>query len=1131
MSQIDILQFELERRVILFKPSTTLPDNTQLGFNADPNTIVTPSTAGETLVYNCPSGTWYLQGNGTLWYKESSPNTWVSPSGAPSGKEKYSYEFDTTSTGTLNPYNIPSGKDFIIFLNSTTIDITTIAAGTDGQKLNLFNATGNPLTVTHGSGVISFTGADVDIPNGAVMHLSYDGTINTAWIMIDVTSVSASGGASDFIALTDTPSAYTGNALRPVKVSRDETELEFEDPTYNEDSTTSSANVVKYDVDGRRYVTIQNSLVETINGFTDSNGLVDGQLFTILNGKFDASDLTIIHNFTADDDRLITPNLENIILPFLASLTIRWSETTGGDFWIVESISYGGVPNYSSASNGDVLTIDSGQPSWQPPATSGGSGYSILYDNTQYSNPPNSNIINDYDLGSDNYAILTNGSSSNIELTGVQTTPAQQDGDVVRILNATTTQIRIRRDNANSLAANRITTIGLPVDVWVQPYWEVTLMYVTSPVSIWAVVNIQRTNSDLFYEDSSSTGAESGYGDAGLYNAVRFTSGTLTSIDGILPKGDGKELIIYNGQSGSFDLIHSTSANGIVCPDNVDLTIPPSGSAVLKYDESSGNWFVISSSLGSSSGGGETNTASNVGTGIGVFKTKSGADLQLRSIQSGLSDTLTVTENASTNEIDITPILANISEAEAGTDANKLMTPVTTKASIEFERGFTWVVSTTSIPTPHATLSDFLNSVDFASGHSVYIKSGTYSGSTSVNLKNNQTLFFERGSSLSSAFQSSPGVTNISIFGYPDLGNCTFQGNNSFFQLGTIGTLSIGTSNYINMHCISCTSFTTSSGTGREVVIGTVTQNSSTAVQILNSSISKYTIYNLSGSNGGFRLSGSNYQVDSFATRNAVYLQGCTEVTFNSFRSQSSNTYFIIQGTNTRNRLYINSLSPTINQYLFAVFTASASLTDSNIDIQYAALNTTTNADIFNFIQTATINNNVININKIFCNNTGSTINLIDTTAAITFNNNKLNINHIEGTATPTLQITNTSTITGSNNSLSISANNYLYNETDNTKPDIGIFRNYNIRIQISATGSINLGSQPAKYFVYVENEPHRSATYYYSPSNQRLSDFHSDFADSDTASKISLFDNSGSLNIKNNTATDPISLIIKKEI
>jgi len=77
MATLDSLQFEMQRRVVLFKSTTTMPDNSLLGFNGDPNTVSNGITPGQTLMYNSPTGTYYIQDNGTLWYKKEMQNVWV----------------------------------------------------------------------------------------------------------------------------------------------------------------------------------------------------------------------------------------------------------------------------------------------------------------------------------------------------------------------------------------------------------------------------------------------------------------------------------------------------------------------------------------------------------------------------------------------------------------------------------------------------------------------------------------------------------------------------------------------------------------------------------------------------------------------------------------------------------------------------------------------------------------------------------------------------------------------------------------------------------------------------------------------------------------------------------------------
>ena len=75
---VEVLGFEMSRRVALFQSGTLLSDKTTfLGYNGDPNNATT-NTSGETLLRNSPIGTLYIENNGTMWRKTNKPNnTWV----------------------------------------------------------------------------------------------------------------------------------------------------------------------------------------------------------------------------------------------------------------------------------------------------------------------------------------------------------------------------------------------------------------------------------------------------------------------------------------------------------------------------------------------------------------------------------------------------------------------------------------------------------------------------------------------------------------------------------------------------------------------------------------------------------------------------------------------------------------------------------------------------------------------------------------------------------------------------------------------------------------------------------------------------------------------------------------------
>jgi len=75
-------QFEIERRVVLFKSTTTLPSGSPLGYNGNPNSVINGNSDGETLLYNSPIGTTYMQDSGVFWVKKVSQNIWEVLSGA-----------------------------------------------------------------------------------------------------------------------------------------------------------------------------------------------------------------------------------------------------------------------------------------------------------------------------------------------------------------------------------------------------------------------------------------------------------------------------------------------------------------------------------------------------------------------------------------------------------------------------------------------------------------------------------------------------------------------------------------------------------------------------------------------------------------------------------------------------------------------------------------------------------------------------------------------------------------------------------------------------------------------------------------------------------------------------------------
>ncbi|WYL99200.1 MAG: hypothetical protein HEQ19_06365 [Gloeotrichia echinulata CP02] len=93
---------------------------------------------------------------------------------------------------------------------------------------------------------------------------------------------------------------------------------------------------------------------------------------------------------------------------------------------------------------------------------------------------------------------------------------------------------------------------------------------------------------------------------------------------------------------------------------SVSSTAPTNGQAIV-WNSTSSTWQPTTIS-----GSGEINTASNVGTGgVGVFRQKTGVNLEFRNINAG-SNRITVTSDTVANEIDIDVIEANLSLPNLG---------------------------------------------------------------------------------------------------------------------------------------------------------------------------------------------------------------------------------------------------------------------------------------------------------------------------------------------------------------------------------------------------------------------------------------------------------------------------------
>ncbi|NIP30405.1 MAG: hypothetical protein GTN59_07545, partial [Candidatus Dadabacteria bacterium] len=133
-----------------------------------------------------------------------------------------------------------------------------------------------------------------------------------------------------------------------------------------------------------------------------------------------------------------------------------------------------------------------------------------------------------------------------------------------------------------------------------------------------------------------------------------FTGFTLDAPNGSPQNVTNGQSILFNTSSGLTASIEGTRS--VVYRLDINNTpsepSPTTGDKLLVYDATSGEHRNIDWSQLPGAGGGEANTASNVGVGQGVFKQKTGVDLEFYSLSGGSNTTVTL--NGDTIVIDST---------------------------------------------------------------------------------------------------------------------------------------------------------------------------------------------------------------------------------------------------------------------------------------------------------------------------------------------------------------------------------------------------------------------------------------------------------------------------------------------
>lgn len=123
---------------------------------------------------------------------------------------------------------------------------------------------------------------------------------------------------------------------------------------------------------------------------------------------------------------------------------------------------------------------------------------------------------------------------------------------------------------------------------------------------------------------------------------------------------DTMKYIYFGAFYESTPLAYVPTSNPELIPDSIRVSFVVGSDGETYYIDGLKNSFIMGSA-----GGGQTNTASNIGAGgVGVYDSKSGVDLRFRNINAG-SSKISVTDDSGNDEIDIDVVESNLTLTES----------------------------------------------------------------------------------------------------------------------------------------------------------------------------------------------------------------------------------------------------------------------------------------------------------------------------------------------------------------------------------------------------------------------------------------------------------------------------------
>jgi hypothetical protein len=149
-----------------------------------------------------------------------------------------------------------------------------------------------------------------------------------------------------------------------------------------------------------------------------------------------------------------------------------------------------------------------------------------------------------------------------------------------------------------------------------------------------------------------------------LFNYIVRTSGITADRQATLPMLTADDTFTFNNHATTLTnkILAGARVSNYYDVESTSTPANPGANVLRIYRKSTDNTLAYRTNagtevvLGAAGGGGsgEINTASNIGTaGIGLFKTKSGFDLQFKKLNTATGGLITVTDDTASNEVDL----------------------------------------------------------------------------------------------------------------------------------------------------------------------------------------------------------------------------------------------------------------------------------------------------------------------------------------------------------------------------------------------------------------------------------------------------------------------------------------------